>query len=404
MKELVPNDLEDLPVELFDKALKRVSSKPGEKYKFIVRGGYSLKNALFVLFSTVWKNESIPDSWHESELVQLWKGKGSKSILDNMRHLHIKKDTQKMFNQMVTIAAEDKLIANMSKFQLASKPGHRATEHLFVVMSMMLLNEKIGDGMIVTLFDLTKYFDKESAVDCHYELYKSEIKGKLYRLLFLLNKNIRIRVKTPVGLTDAEDTGAGVGQGTVSGAITSSVNLDNGVKEYFHDEGDNPDAAPVATRKKAKMEVVKYDDIALAPLLYQDDLFNMSNSREAAQEANDRMESLLESKLLDLNTQKTCFIITGGKKGRKRLEKDVENSPLMIYNSRMKQVTVEKYLGMQLAATAAASVTATVNKRLGLATRAIYEARAVIEDHRSQAVGGIVAAFEIWERSAIPML
>ena len=75
-----------------------------------------------------------------------------------------------MFNQMVTIAAEDKLISNMSKFQLASKPGHRATEHLFVVMSMMLINEKNGDGMIFSLFDLTKYFDKESAIDCHYEL------------------------------------------------------------------------------------------------------------------------------------------------------------------------------------------------------------------------------------------
>ena len=149
---------------------------------------------------------------------------------------------------------------------------------------------------------------------------------------------------------------------------------------------------------------MKYEEINLSPLLYQDDIFDMSNSAEAAQISNNKMEDLLESKLLDLNSQKSCFIITGGMKGRKRLEREVENSPLMIYNTRMKQVTAEKYLGMQLAATAAASVTATVNKRLGLATRAIYEARAVVEDRRSESVGGIITAFEIWERSIIPML
>ena len=70
----------------------------------------------------------------------------------------------------------------------------------------------------------------------------------------------------------------------------------------------------------------------------------------------------------------------------------------------MKQVKSEKYLGFQLAATACDSVIATVSKRLGVATRAIYDARAVVEDSRAQSVGGITVIFKIWESAICPMV
>ena len=50
-----------------------------------------------------------------------------------------------------------------------------------------------------------------------------------------MNKNTRISIQTPVGLTEERDTGEGVGQGTLEGAIISAVNLDNGVQDFFHD-------------------------------------------------------------------------------------------------------------------------------------------------------------------------
>ena len=70
----------------------------------------------------------------------------------------------------------------------------------------------------------------------------------------------------------------------------------------------------------------------------------------------------------------------------------------------MKQVQVEKYLGDYMAVTLAESVTATVNKRIGIATHAIYEIKAIIEDSRASAVGGLTVAVDIWEMSVLPML
>ena len=85
------------------------------------------------------------------------------------------------------------------------------------------------------MWDVFKFFDSESLSDCMNELYKNEVRGKLYRLLFEMNKNTKISVQTPVGMTGEEDTGEGVGQGTLEGALVSAVNLDNGVNDFFYD-------------------------------------------------------------------------------------------------------------------------------------------------------------------------
>ena len=80
----------------------------------------------------------------------------------------------------------------MTKYQIATKPGHRASEHLFVLKSVLAVFESQKKAFILSMWDLKKYFDSESLIDCMGEVYKSNVKGKLYRLLFKMNENIRI--------------------------------------------------------------------------------------------------------------------------------------------------------------------------------------------------------------------
>ena len=232
--------------------------------------------------------------WSDSELIQIYKGKGSESDLDNVRNIHLKSEVPELFQQIVMTASKDKLFGNMKKFQIATKPGHRATEHVFCTMSQMALSESKGEAIFITLFDMSKYFDRECLVDCMSELYKCSVKGKLYKLIFLLNEHTRIRVRTPVGLTDVEDTGENLGQGTLIGAVASAVNLDKCMEENFEEEDESTN----------DNEKLYYAETELKPFLYQDDIMNMSKSAEVAQSAIRRIENLLESKLLDFNLSK----------------------------------------------------------------------------------------------------
>ena len=227
MLEMVPNDIEELTYEMFENTFDDLKVKKSSKYQFILKGGNSVKESLFKICSIVWKSEKIPESWTETTLIQLYKGKGCRSNLNNMRHIHIKDEYPKFFGHIVVSAVKEKIIAGMSKFQIATKPGHRVQEHLFVLKSIMGLCYLVGKAVILQFWDLKKFFDSENLRDCMNELHRSGIRGKLYRLIFELNKDTKFKVETPVGTTETRERGEGLGQGTLKGALISALSLDS---------------------------------------------------------------------------------------------------------------------------------------------------------------------------------
>ena len=64
-------------------------------------------------------------------------------------------------------------------------------------------------------------------------LYNYGIKGKLYNLIYELNKSNQIRIKTSVGVTDSVEVGPTVAQGSIGGGLVSSCNLDYSVNKFF---------------------------------------------------------------------------------------------------------------------------------------------------------------------------
>ena len=97
------------------------------------------------------------------------------------------------------------MIVNMSLYQIGTKPGHRAQKHLFVIKSVIVLAELNNTAIALQLYDLSKYFVRESLTDRLNELYKNNLRGKLNKL------DTRISVKTPVGHTEQRKTGEGWG-------------------------------------------------------------------------------------------------------------------------------------------------------------------------------------------------
>ena len=272
----------------------------------------------------------------------------------------------KFFTLIVLSFEKENIFKNMSKFQIASKPGHRSSEHLFVLKSVFALYNSRKKGLIISSFDLKSFFDTENLFDCMNELYRSEVKGKTYRLLFEVNKKAKLKVNTPVGISESKETGPNIQQGSVDGAITSSVNIDKGVNDAF---------------ASSDCEVV-YVDLPLKPQIFMDDIFRMAEDRESAQFANTVMEEMVEKKLLSFNNDKSCYTFMGNKTARKRLKAQCVESPLMLNGDKMKEVKVVKYLGDYLCQDLEESVHQTVVKRLGLAKHAAYELRTIIEDTR----------------------
>ena len=114
---------------------------------------------------------------------------------------------------------------------------------------------------------------------------------------------------------------------------------------------------------------------------------------------------MAETKLLDFNIEKSCFIIIGKGKDKRRLKEEFKVSPPQIYGRNMTQSSEEKYLGEQIHMDRnSASVAATIEKRGGKVLKFIFEIRAILDDCRSHTVGGLSAGLDIWEIAVLPYL
>ena len=140
----------------------------------------------------------------------------------------------------------------------------------------MALTEKNNEAIALQVFVLKKYFDRECLQDCLGELYRANIKGKLYKLLYELNKDTRIRVRTAVGDSETREISEGVAQGSMEGSLVSSLSISQGVTDFF------------GTRECE----ISYTSLGIPT-------------------GNDRLEALAETKLLDFHTLKSKIIIVG---------------------------------------------------------------------------------------------
>ena len=165
MEEEIPGDIDELPDEIFYKSLEVIKKKTGNKYDFVTKGGNSMILAMLTLFKAVWKTEIIPQQWQESTLTQLFKG-GKPSNLDNFRYIHDKNYLVKHFGTIVVSLIKETLFENMTKFQIACRPGHRPSEHLFVLKSVIAYYKDKKKGLLISTFDLKKFFDSEDIFNC----------------------------------------------------------------------------------------------------------------------------------------------------------------------------------------------------------------------------------------------
>ena len=128
------------------------------------------------------------------------------------------------------------IVSNTPNIQLGGMPGCSSVEHLVVLKTWMKLKEETKQAGIFQTFDMSKFFDKESLLDCMYTLNKvAKIDNKCYRIWYLINSKTRISVKTSVGMSNYQEIEDSIGQGQDGAALVSALNLGADIHEVFKD-------------------------------------------------------------------------------------------------------------------------------------------------------------------------
>ena len=388
MKELGGGNF-NLTRERFKKVIKKFQKSNKRNYDFLVRSGDKYKESIFKMSHRMIEEEMFPRKFDFTTLHQIYKGKGKKELLDNSRFIHSKDWFPRLVEGLIVDEMKKPILEGSSPYQIGGQPGHQPQEHIFTIKSIMAKYEMDGKLFILQPFDISKFFDKEVLTDVMDTLHGLGVDSKAYRTWSKLNENTTIRVKTGVGYTEWSDEGAMIGQGTGGGALVSQANLDRGVVAAFKESEDE----------------IGYGEVRMLPVMFQDDIMRGADSVLAARAGNVKVDSVINSKQLKLNQDKTCFILFGRKKEVERARKEIEGSPIICGNFVTKEKVLDKWLGdIFHQGGLAASVHATIEDRKAKVKGACYEAETIIEDWRSQVVGGFMGALDLFELAILPTL
>ena len=385
-------DTEGLEIDWDDFAgvVKKFESKKTKSYDFLLKSGDRYKKAMYNLCKNMIEKEEFPKSFRKTILAMIWKQKGPMEVLKNSRFIHMKEGfLARTCEALVVGKMKECILKSSSKFQVGGQPGHGPEEHIFTIKSVWAMLLKRNMGMVIMLVDIVAFFDREDIYDVMETLHKIGVNKKAARVWFKMNEGTEISVKTASGLTDTAVVGDCIGQGTTGGALVSQANLDKGLMEYFGDS----------------QEEIQYGNIKLQPLAYQDDILKGSRSILDAQIGNIKLAAMLKDKGLEAHPDKTGFIVCGSKAFKQTALQDLDRNQLMFGDFQVHQKESDKYLGQMLHGGGLdRSAEATVLERTGRIKGATLEIKSIIEEFQMQVMGGMMSAWELWEKALVPSL
>ena len=177
----------------------------------------------------------------------------------------------------------------------------------------------------VDIYDVKKCFDSLWVEECINDLFEAGLQNDKLNLLYLMNQNAQVAIKTQFGITERKDIQNIIMQGTVWGSLMCTVTMDKLANQIYNSDN----------------LLYKYnEEVSVPPLEMVDDILTVSKCGVTAITMNTEVNSFIELKKLELGHSKCGRMHIGSKcfkchKGN-------------VHGEVMKETTKEKYLGDQI--------------------------------------------------------
>ena len=336
-----PND-ETIYVEEFQQMVTKLASRNKTVYDDMKSWGPQFRVVGYWLMKRMYEEEEIPREFTTTNLQPLYKGKGPRNDLSSYRFLHLKTCFAKLFEALVMEKVKGVMYAGFTESQVGGKPNSRTTEHLYMVVTMMLCFEQdkdSPDGAVVIVKDVVKAFDALSAIHTLFSTAMAGVRGKNLRLLELMNKQTDFKVVGDPRATVFTRDFVG-GQGTVYMAPGASLTMPEAMQHLIKAwEAENKDHLGV----RLGPEKVKCDECE-----FVDDQFSMAKNAEAARVKGNMITMSMDQFNVKVHPIKTKYMILGKKEYVEKMEKEIEENPIKIQGFEVERSHLERYLGMMV--------------------------------------------------------
>ena len=144
--------------------------------------------------------------------------------------------------------------------------------------------------------------------------------------------------------------------------------------------------------------------VRIQPIAYQDDIGSICEDVKMARSQANKLTKMTIEKILHAHPDKSGLLIIGSKKYKEKVVKELKENPIYLTNFELEIKESDKYLGQSIHSNLSRSALETVISRAGKIKGAAMEVKCIVESHEMKAMGGLVAAWELWERALLPSL
>ena len=309
--------------------------------------GDNLKESLLVMFNKL-KNQGTIPSFMKKATISTIPKPGSKFLLKNERGIFVLSAIRSIFMRLIYNTKYETLKSNMSDSNIGGRKEKSSINHIFVINGIIheALSTKKNKSVTLQIFDYTQMFDSMVLKETISDLYDSGIKDDTLTLLYEANRNVKVRVKTPYGLTVENTLDEIVLQGDTWGPPMAANQVDSFGKQLLKEEPEY---------------IYKYKGyIPIGVLGMIDDLVGVSESGVNAVKLNAFINVKTAEKKLQFGSNK-CHTMTIAHKNARNVKSDLfidvwsENHDEKDHlieklegKVKMQSVSEQKYLGFIL--------------------------------------------------------
>ena len=170
----------------------------------------------------------IPDFVRLADISTIYKGKGSKKDLINERGIFVVSIIRSILMRLIYEDYYSIIDKSMSDSQIGARKRKNVRNHLWIVHGIIsdVLSSKTKKPVDIQILDYKQCFDSLWLKECMNDFYSAGVQDDKFALLYNINSNVNIAVKTPVGKTITESITNVITQGDVFSPIFCSKQVD----------------------------------------------------------------------------------------------------------------------------------------------------------------------------------
>ena len=252
-----------------------------------------LKISLLKMINWFWTEEQLPDELTKIHIKSIYKGKGKTSSLSNHRGIFLGSEIIKLYEKLIYKRCAPKIDEELSEFQAGGRPKRNIADHIFILRSIMQHLKYLNIDLLIEFLDLIKAFDKMSLKHVLNDLWRCNVRGKIWRTIYNINKKSNISIKTSMGDTPDFNIGESLKQGSVLASSLAAMHTDR-LSQLFNNEGLG----------------VMYGNIRINCLLFQDDVLKLETSAHNLNKANEMITQYQKMNLMEFHQDKSKFMTT----------------------------------------------------------------------------------------------